>query len=80
MHYLYLSLLPNVPQTISPGLNHSLVTTRQKRMCKPCYAQKSENLGRLEAQNKTKKVFTYCEGCKLQMCRDCFIKKQKNVL
>lgn len=71
---------PNVPQPISPGLKHSLVTTRQKRMCKPCYAQKSENLGRLEAQNKTRKVFTYCEGCKLQMCRDCFIKKHKNVL
>jgi len=39
-----------------------------------------ENLSRLEAQNKTRKVFTYCEGCKLQMCRDCFIKKHKNVL
>jgi len=71
---------PNVPQPISPGLKHLLVTTRQKRMCKPCYAQKSENLGRIEAQNKTRKVFTYCEGCKLQMCKDCFIKKHKNVL
>ncbi|KAL4153253.1 hypothetical protein QTP88_001086 [Uroleucon formosanum] len=71
---------PNVPQPISPGLKHLLVTTQKKRMCKPCYAQKSENLGRLEAQNKTRKVFTHCEGCKQQMCRDCFIKKHKNVL
>lgn len=50
----------NVPQPISPGLKHLLVTIRQKRMCKPCYAQMSENFGRLEAQNKTRKVFTIC--------------------
>ncbi|XP_025407472.1 piggyBac transposable element-derived protein 2-like [Sipha flava] len=55
---------PNVPRPISPGLKHLLVTTQKKRMCKPCYAQKSENLGRLEAQNKTRKVFTHCEGYK----------------
>jgi len=53
---------PNVPQPISPGLKYLRVKTQQKRMCKPCYAQKSENLGRLEAQNKIRKVFTYCDG------------------
>lgn len=75
-----LLIKPTVPQPISPGLKHELVKKNQKRMCKPCYAQFSKNVGRSEAQNKTRKVFTHCEGCKLQMCKDCFIQKQKYIV
>jgi len=75
-----LLIKPSVPQPISPGLKHLLITTKSKRMCKVCYARISENLGRKEAQNKTRKVYTKCNGCKLQMCKDCFINKHKNIL
>jgi len=44
------------------------------------FARLSENVGRLEAQNKTRKVFTQCEGYKLQLWGDCFIQKHRNPL
>lgn len=75
-----LLIKPSVPQPISPGLKHSLIQTKQRRMCKPCYSHLSKNLGRVEAQNKTTKVYSFCNRCKLQMCRDCFIEKHKTTL
>lgn len=53
---------PHITQLIAPGLRHSIITTKTKRMCKICYARISDNSGRIEAQNKTKKVFTQCDG------------------
>lgn len=49
-----LLIKPHIPQPIAPGLRHSIITTKTKRMCKICYARISENSGKIEAQNKTK--------------------------
>lgn len=58
-----LLIKPSVPQLISPELKHQLIKFEQKRMCKLYYARISENFGRSEAQKKTRKVYTRCEGC-----------------
>jgi len=75
-----LLIKPGVPQTISPELKHSFIQTKQRRMCKLCYYHLSKNFGRVEAQNKARKIYSFCNGCKLQMCRDCFIEKHKTTL
>jgi len=32
-----LLIKPSMPQPISPGLKHSFIQTKQRRMCKLCY-------------------------------------------
>lgn len=63
-------------------LSHFLITRmdatgkKLRRKCTGCYTTMQKELGRKEARNKAKMVFTFCELCpgQPQMCLPCFNK------
>lgn len=62
---------PRTPKRI-----HSLTENgeNKRRKCKGCYQQLRRTMGSREADNKTKKVITFCEECegKPAYCLSCF--------
>lgn len=45
-----------------------------RRKCVECYTTMTKKEGRAFARKHAKMVFTFCENCESQLCRDCFNK------
>lgn len=59
---------------------HNLSKNHKRSKCSWCYKSLVQTSGRLAAQNKCKKVKTFCDQCQKPMCPDCFLEHHNHII